>query len=222
MVQAMSDSKHESPDSNQDDPADSLTDQSFDGIQQYDHPLPVWWIWLFVVGLLFAPPYFWYYHNGTQGRSLADHHEQELAEVLKLQFSQMGEVTADRETLVRFLYEDSWLRVGRSVFKSNCVACHGREGVGKVGPNLQDDHYKNVGDIADILRVLQHGANAGAMPAWKSKLSTNEIVLVSAYVASLRGSGDGSGKPAEGRVIAPWPQAPPPETDATDQQQSPE
>ena len=128
---------------------------------------------------------------------------------LKLQFSQMGDLKADRETLVRFTYEDSWLRVGRAIFKTNCVSCHGRNGAGQVGPNLQDDHYKNVSDIADILRVLQNGANAGAMPAWKSKLSTNEIVLVSAYVASLRGTSDGSGKPAEGREIPPWPQAPP-------------
>ena len=59
------------------------------------------------------------------------------------------------------------------------------------------------------MRVLENGANAGAMPAWKSKLSTNEIVLVSAYVASLRGKSDGTGKPAEGREIAPWPPAPP-------------
>ena len=64
-------------------------------------------------------------------------------------------------------------------------------------------------DTADILNVLQNGANAAAMPAWKSKLSTNEIILVSAYVASLRGTSDGSGKPAEGQEIPPWPKADP-------------
>lgn len=204
----MNDPNQESSDSNDAASADKLTDESFDGIQQFDHPLPKWWMWLFVGCLIFAPPYFWYYHNGTEGRSLADQHDQQLAENLKLQFSQMGELKADRETLVRFLNEDSWLRVGRSVFKTNCVSCHGRDGVGQVGPNLQDDHYKNITDIADILRVLQNGANGGAMPAWKSKLSTNEIILVSAYVASLRGTGDGSGKQAEGREIPPWPLAP--------------
>ena len=204
----MSDHNHNVSDSNDVSSADKLTEESFDGIQQYDHPLPKWWIWLFVGCIVFAPPYFWFYHNGTEGRSLADQHDQQLAGNLKLQFSQMGELKADRETLVRFVYEDSWLRVGRSIFKTNCVSCHGRDGIGQVGPNLQDNHYKNVSDVADILRVLQNGANAGAMPAWKSKLSTNEIVLVSAYVASLRGTGDGSGKPAEGREIPPWPQAP--------------
>lgn len=205
----MSDQKNNAAESSNEPSADTLTDESFDGIQQFDHPLPKWWIWLFAGCLVFAPPYFWYYHNGTEGRSLADQHDTRLAENLKLQFSQMGELKADRETLVRFTYEDSWLRVGRSIFKTNCVSCHGRDGIGQVGPNLQDDHYKNVRDIEDILRVLQNGANAGAMPAWKSKLSTNEIVLVSAYVASLRGTSDGSGKPAEGREIPAWPPAPP-------------
>ena len=205
----MSDQKNNAAESSNEPSADTLTDESFDGIQQFDHPLPKWWIWLFAGCLVFAPPYFWYYHNGTEGRSLADQHDTRLAENLKLQFSQMGELKADRETLVRFTYEDSWLRVGRSIFKTNCVSCHGRDGIGQVGSNLQDDHYKNVRDIEDILRVLQNGANAGAMPAWKSKLSTNEIVLVSAYVASLRGTSDGSGKPAEGREIPAWPPAPP-------------
>jgi len=205
----MNDSNPESSESNEVPPATTLTDDSFDGIQQYDNPLPRWWMWLVVGCLAFAPPYFWFYHNGTEGRSLADQHDQKLAENLKLQFSQIGELTADRETLVRFLNEDSWLRVGRSIFKTNCVACHGRDGAGQVGPNLQDDHYKNVSDIADILTVLQNGANAGAMPAWKSKLSTNEIILVSAYVASLRGTSDGAGKAAEGREIPPWPQPSP-------------
>ncbi len=193
-----------------------LNEDSFDGIHQYSRPLPKWWIWGVAACLAFAPPYFWFYHNGTEGRSLADRHDQQLAENLKLQFSQMGELKADRATLIRFTYEDSWLRVGRSIFKTNCVSCHGRDGAGQVGPNLRDDHYKNIRDIADILNVLQNGANAGAMPAWKSKLSTNEIILVSAYVASLRGTSDGSGKPAEGQEIPPWPKADPETASAAD------
>ena len=196
-------------------PDDPLTGHDYDGIQEYDNPLPGWWKWLFIASILFTPPYFWFYHNGAEGRTLSDRYDRELAANLQLQFAEIGELTADRETIVKYLYEDSWLRIGQAVFKSNCVSCHGREGVGLVGPNLSNESYKNVKDIADILKVLENGANAGAMPAWKNRLSTNEIVLVSAYVASLRGKEDGTGKPPEGREIPPWPAKPAPDASET-------
>jgi cytochrome c oxidase cbb3-type subunit 3 len=42
------------------------------------------------------------------------------------------------------------------------------------------------------------------MPAWKTKLHPTELVLVSAYVASLRGRNE-AGRQAEGSEIAAWP-----------------
>jgi cytochrome c oxidase cbb3-type subunit 3 len=199
-------------------PDDPLTGHDYDGIQEYDNPLPGWWKWLFVASILFAPPYFFYYHNGAEGRSLADRYDRELAANLQLQFAEIGELTLDRESVVRFLYEKSWLQVGKIVFKTNCISCHGKEGGGVVGPNLCDEQYKNVKDIADILTVLQNGANAGAMPAWKNRLSTNEMVMVASYVASLRGTTPAVAKDGEGRAIPPWPPAPPKDEAATDDQ----
>jgi cytochrome c oxidase cbb3-type subunit III len=35
--------------------------------------------------------------------------------------------------------------------------------------------------------VIADGAGNGAMPAWRNRLHPNELLLVSAYVASLRG-----------------------------------
>jgi cytochrome c oxidase cbb3-type subunit 3 len=146
-----------------------------------------------------------------------------LAANLELQFKEIGNLTVDRATLIEYVYKDKWLKVGKVVFKKNCVSCHGKEGQGLVGPNLRDEQYKNVTDIGDILTVLEKGANAGAMPAWKNRLSDNELLLVSSYVASLRGSGTVGGERApEGRDIPPWPDKPaeqepqPAEVGATD------
>lgn len=193
-------------------PADPLTGHSYDGIQEYDNPLPGWWKWLFVLSIVVSPPYFFFFHNGTEGRSLADRYDRELAANLQLQFAEIGELTADREEVIRFLYDESWLQVGKIVFKSNCVSCHGKDGGGLIGPNLCDEQYKNVKDIGDILKVIQKGANAGAMPAWQNRLSVNEMVMVSSYVASLRGTTPAKAKAPEGREIAPWP-GPPAETE---------
>ena len=196
-------------------PDDPLTGHDYDGIQEYDNPLPGWWKWLFIASILFTPPYFFFYHNGAEGRSVSDQYDRALAANLQLQFAEIGELTMDRENVVKFLYKDSWLQVGKIVFKSNCVSCHRKDGGGLVGPNLCDQEYKNVKDIGDILRVIEKGANAGAMPAWKNRLSTNEMVLVASYVASMRGTEVVDGKAPEGRAIPPWPEKPPEEEETT-------
>lgn len=190
-------------------PDDPLMAHEYDGIQEYDNPLPGWWKWLFIASIVFTPPYFFFYHNGAEGRSLSDQYDRALAANLQLQFAEIGELKADRETVVKFLHKESWLQIGKAVFKANCVSCHGKEGLGLVGPNLCDEEYKNVKDIGDLLTVLEKGANAGAMPAWKNRLSTNELVLVTSYVASLRGTAaKDQGKAPEGRPIPAWPSAP--------------
>ena len=205
----MSDSENKSSTLPEGAPDDPLMGHDYDGIQEYDNPLPGWWKWLFVASIVFTPPYFFYYHNGAEGRSLAARYDNEKAANLRLQFAELGEeLTADRDNVIRFLYEDSWLNVGKAVFRSNCVSCHGKDGGGLIGPNLCDEQYKNVKDIGDVLSVIQNGANAGAMPAWQNRLSTNELVMVASYAASLRGSTPAKPKDGEGRPIPPWPPKP--------------
>ncbi len=195
-------------------PDDPLTGHSYDGIQEFDNPLPGWWKWMFIGSIFFAFPYAAFYHGGAEGRTVVERYDKAMAENLRLQFAEIGELKLDRETVVKFLYKPAWLRVGQSVFKTHCVSCHGSDGGGLVGPNLTDESYKNVKDIGDILTVLQNGAGGGAMPAWKTRLSPNELVLAASYVASLRGVESANGKTAEGRAIAPWPEPPAESEDA--------
>lgn len=190
-------------------PDDPLTGHNYDGIQEFDNPLPGWWKWLFIATIVFAPPYFMIYHGGAEGRTMSDRYDRALAANLRLQFAEIGELQPNRETVVEYLYKPNWLQVGKTVFKANCVSCHGRDGGGLIGPNLCDEHYKNVKDIGGLLTVLQNGANAGAMPAWKNRLTVNELILTASYVASLRGTEPATAKAPEGNVIAPWPEAPP-------------
>ena len=186
-------------------PDDPLTGHDYDGIQEYDNPLPGWWKWLFVASIVFAPPYMFWYHNGASGRSLTDIYDREYAANLQMQFGGV-QLKVDRDTvLTYYLNDDPLLKVGEAAFRSNCISCHRKDGGGLVGPNLCDDSYKNVRDIGDILTVIQKGANAGAMPAWTNRLDDNSIVLVAAYVASMRGTEISNPKPAEGNVIPPWP-----------------
>ena len=193
-----------------------LTDHSYDGIQEYDNPLPGWWTWLFIASFFFAIFYVVYFHmgEGPTGRSIQDQYDQQAAEIFELRFSEIGELKPDEETILKYMNDPKWLAVGEVVYKTNCVSCHGREGEGLVGPNLTDDHWKNVRKIEDIATVIQDGAANGSMPAWRNRLShINQIVLTSAYVASMRGSGV-AGKSPEGDPIPQWPDPPEPETES--------
>jgi len=178
-----------------------------DSIQLGDAPVPTWWFAAGVIVVLLAPLYFAYFHFGTLGRTAIDRFDVALAKNTELQYAEIGDLKQDAATMVKFLDEPSWLRVGQSVFKANCVQCHGAVGQGNIGPNLGDEHYKNIGGIEDILTVLNRGAGGNAMPAWQNKLNSNEIVLVSTYVASLRGTNPEGGKGPDGKVIPPWPTA---------------
>jgi len=192
------------------------TDHAYDGIEEYDNPLPGWWKWLFIATIAFCPFYWLYFHGGAAGRSVEDRYSVALAESSRRQFAEIGDLEANEATILRYMTKDSWLSVGKSVFLANCISCHGREGQGEVGPNLTDDYYKNVRSVEDIAQVLKNGAGGGAMPAWSNRLHPNEIVLVAAYVANLRGNEVEGGRIPEGREIPPWPEPPPepePESD---------
>ena len=169
-----------------------------------DGEVPLWWKLGAILTILFAMSYFAYFHLGTPGRTAIDRLEVAMARNTELQYAEIGELKQDAATMVKFLNEPSWLRVGQSIFKTNCVQCHGAAGEGKVGPNLGDDSYKHVRSIEDILTVLNRGAGGNAMPAWQGKLNSNEIVLVSTYVASLRGTNPKDGKGPEGQLIPAW------------------
>lgn len=182
----------------------SLTDHSYDGIQEYDNPLPGWWKWVFVASVFFAPLYWAYFHFGPEERSIHGQYEQQMAEIFELRFSEIGELQPDRETLLKYMNDDQWLAVGKVMYKANCVSCHGADGGGLVGPNLTDNYWKNVRSIEGIAKVISDGAANGAMPAWKNRMShQNQIVLTAAYVASLQ-KNPVPGKGPEGNPLEPW------------------
>lgn len=184
---------------------DMLSGHSYDGIQEYDNPLPGWWKFLFWVSIIFAPIYYMYFHAGAEGRSIHDQYDKQMASIFELRFKEIGDLKGEREEILRFVNEDrKWLKVGEAVYKTNCTNCHGADGGGLIGPNLTDNAWKHVSNVEGIVRVLEQGAGNGAMPAWKNRLShQNLIVLTAAYVASLR-ENPVEGKPPEGRELPPW------------------
>lgn len=191
---------------------------SYDGIREYDNPLPGWWKWLFIITVVISPFYLLYYHVGAPNRSLHDQFVAAMDANQKKKYSDLGDLIPDEKTLVKYMNQKEWVDVGRSIYKVNCVSCHGPEGGGVIGPNLCDDNYKHIKKIEDITRVINEGVAGGAMPAWATRIpNKNDIIMISAYVASLRGSNPATAKGPDGSPIPPWPapvaEQPKPKTD---------
>ena len=199
------------------EPADENVIHSYDGIKEYDNPTPRWWDLLFVATVIFGPFYAIWFHAPRENRNLAAQYEASLAANMRLQFGEIGDLAADESTILNYMNKEEWLKVGASTFATNCVSCHGREGEGISGPNLTDDKYIHVKQVADIAKVVSSGAKNGAMPAWANRLHPNEVVLVSSYVASLRGKNlVGKYGGDQGKEIAPWPTKPAADPPAAD------
>ena len=79
----------------------------------------------------------------------------------------------------------------------NCVGCHSHGG-GGMGPPLMDDQWRYGGRIDQIAASIAEGRPNG-MPAWRQKLTDDQIWQLAAYVRSLSGqpSKDAVGSRAE-------------------------
>lgn len=193
---------------------DQVFDHEYDGIREYDNPLPRWWVTLWVLSIVFAFPYILYYHVGV-GPSIYDNLEAENAAFAAMLLDTYGELAVDEGTILTFMHDETAMAGISGLFKGKCAQCHLADGSGNVGPNLTDDHWVNVTQVTDISQIMIDGLATKGMPAWGDRLTETQIVLLSAYVAGLRNDPI-EGKPAEGDLLPPWPDPPPPGEPAAD------
>lgn len=184
---------------------EELLEHEYDGIREFDNPTPGWWHAMFLGTVVFSVLYVSWVSLSPVAKTPEERWERTQVAQYKKIFGGIGTLAGDAPTLTKLMGDEKLMAVASGMFQSNCASCHGRDGGGINGVNLTDDHFKNVRSIEDLLAVINNGAAAGAMPAWKDRMGGNERVLLAAYAASLRGTKPAAGKAAEGEVIAPWP-----------------
>jgi cbb3-type cytochrome c oxidase subunit III len=87
---------------------------------------------------------------------------------------------------------------GRALFLGNCTLCHGTSGQGISGPNLRDEYWLKGSDLTNICESIANGNVQKGMAEWKRVLKPDDFHALAAFIASLQGSEDGSGKAPEG------------------------
>ncbi len=188
---------------------DRLLDHSYDGILEYDNPMPRWWVWIFWGTFWFSLAYLFHYWIGN-GQSVTEAYEAEMEIVAKSAAKNALEMKVSEEGLEQVMADPGSVEAGRSVFVAKCASCHKKEGQGDIGPNLTDEYWiHGDGDLMDIYEVIAAGVPAKGMPEWKRQLTPTELRQVVAYVGTLRGK-NLSGRPPQGEPVgAPQQESPP-------------
>jgi len=183
-----------------------LLDHEYDGIREHDNPTPGWWHMLFLGSVAFSIIYVMFWHFSELASTPHTRLARAEQAYFKQLFAELGELKPDEKTMVGLMQDAKWMAFGGALFAANCAQCHGAQGGGINGANLTDDSFINVKSLTDLFRVVNEGVSAKGMPAWNTRFSQNEQILVAAYVATLRGTNK-PGRGAEGSPIPPWPTA---------------
>lgn len=182
---------------------DRLLHHEYDGIQEYDNPLPFWWSGVFVLTIVFSIGYWIWFHGPGPGKSETAQFEEKWAtfEAWRAEAEAKAVVHVTPELLDQLAQDPAALDVGRRVYLQNCVGCHMDDGRGQVGPNLTDDfQIHGIGPI-DIYTTIRDGVPAKGMISWGTTLKSRDMAAVAAYVSTMRGQ-NVPGKPPEGTKVS--------------------
>lgn len=173
--------------------SDNTTGHVWDeDLTEMNNPLPLWWVGLFVLTVVFSLLYLVAYPGlGSYGG--------------ELKWTQQGEYDAEMERSrrqVEPLYAQFTARrpdelagdagamaIGERLFMNNCAQCHGSDARGSKGfPNLADGDWLHGGTPDAIVASLAKG-RVGTMPPMAAALGTPEDVKnVAHFVLSLSNS----------------------------------
>jgi len=162
----------------------------WDGIEELNNPLPMWWVGLFYITIVFAVVYLLLYPGlgtwkGLLGWTSVNAHAADVAaanekyDPIYRDFAQIA--------IPELAKDESAMQTGGRLFANNCAVCHGSDARGALGfPNLTDNDWLYGGDADQIKHTIASG-RAGVMPAWGASLGEDGVADVSQYVLSMAG-----------------------------------
>ena len=157
-------------------------------LEEYNNPLPRWWLNLFYLTLAFSAAYLLLYPGlgnfaGFLGWTSKDRYDQEV-QTAEASFKPLYDAYL-ATPLDRLAADTGAMGTAKRLFATNCAICHGADAKGATGfPNLRDHEWIWGGDDADIMTSITAGRRA-AMPGWVSAIGRDGVEQVSEYVYSL-------------------------------------
>ena len=176
-------------------PADNTTGHMWDeNLSEYNNPLPLWWLWLFILTIVFSLVYLVVFPGlgsfpGLLKWSQTSEHQQDVTQLRAEVAPLYAEFSAQP---VQALAKDPRaLAVGERLFMNHCSQCHGSDGAGSKGfPNLTNSNGAWLGarTAEHIVQTVTQG-RSGMMPPMAAAVGGDaEMSAVAHYVLSLSGS----------------------------------
>lgn len=171
-------------------------------IRELNNPLPMWWLWVFVMSLIFGAIYLVLYpglgqYGGTTGWTQENQYEREIAAAEERYgplFAKYGAMEFQQ------LASDAQAAsIGKSLFANYCSQCHGSTAQGARGfPNLTDGAWLYGGEPETIEASILRG-RSGIMPALAPALGADLDAMIG-YVRSMV-DGQDTSSPAHAKFL---------------------
>ena len=205
------------------------TGHAWDGdLQEFNNPLPTWWLWGFYATVVFALIYWVLYPAFPIGRTYTKGVMNNITfknvdgvettthwNTRSLLMKDMQAAREMQKPYIDKISKASYTQISKDkdqsafaystakvLFADNCAACHQVGGGGVIGlfPNLADDSWLWGGAYENIETTIRHGRK-GNMPSFKGRLSDAEIDSAAEYVLSLSGEKVNAANAAKGKAI---------------------
>lgn len=173
-------------------------------LRELNNPLPLWWMGLFVITVIFALVYLIVFPGlgslkGTLGWSSTKEHKQDV-EALSAQIAPLY-AKFSTQSIDALATNPNALMLGERLFMNNCAQCHGSEGRGSLSyPNLTNPNTAWLGERGSdhVVQTVTNG-RAGMMPPMGAAIGDeSKISDLANYVLSLSGDKHDSAKANKG------------------------
>ena len=183
---------------------DNSTGHVFDDdLVEMNNPLPMWWVVLFILTVVFSFVYVYFFPGlGSAAGSLGWTSRGELAADQARANEAMAKVYAPYAQLTaEALSQDpKAMAIGQRLFLNTCSTCHGSDARGSKGfPDLTDGDWLHGGTPEKIEETITQG-RTGVMPPMAAAVgSAADVRDVANYVLSLSGDPHDSIAASSGR-----------------------
>jgi cytochrome c oxidase cbb3-type subunit III len=179
-----------------------LMDHKYDDIAELNNPTPPWFMFLFYITIAFGLVYGVIYHGIYDGNIMQEEYTAEMDKANKEHELYMKKfANSVNENNVTLLTDAKSKEAGQKIYTQNCVACHGDQGQGGIGPNFADDFWLHGGSVKEIFHTISEGVPEKGMISWKKSLNPIQMQQLVAYMASFKGTSPANPKAPQGEKI---------------------
>ena len=162
----------------------------YDGIKEYDNPMPAWWLWIFYATIAWSV-----FYIAALGAGWIDDYDAQLERGVERiaekraahaeAYADAAAVEVDEEYLANLVEDEEALATGQRAYQMRCATCHGAQGEGGIGPAFDDDQWQHGDSLMEQYINTRDGIPAVGMPPHDALLNAEELAAVTAYIQTF-------------------------------------